>query len=125
MSFQDQTLKCADCGKDFTFTAGEQEFFAQKGFSNTPKRCPDCRSRKKAQSRGGGRDAGARGGGGGFGGGGRGGPRGGGGGRGADRPRYPATCSRCGAAFDAPFQPKQGLPVYCRDCFDAVKGSSR
>ena len=108
MPFQDKTLACSDCGKDFTFTAGEQEFFQQKGFTNTPKRCEDCRSKKKADRGGSG---------------GRGAPRGprGGGGGGQDRPKFPATCSRCGANFDAPFEPKEGRPVFCRECFQANK----
>jgi CxxC-x17-CxxC domain-containing protein len=46
--FQDQNLSCADCGADFTFTAAEQAFFADKGFSS-PKRCPTCRDKKKQE----------------------------------------------------------------------------
>lgn len=46
--FKDETLQCCDCGKDFVFTAGEQEFYAEKGFSNKPKRCKECRDAKKA-----------------------------------------------------------------------------
>lgn len=45
--YQDKTLVCKDCGKEFVFTAGEQEFFAEKGFENEPVRCPDCRHAKK------------------------------------------------------------------------------
>ncbi len=98
-NYADQTLKCEDCSKDFIFTAGEQEFFDKKGFSQQPKRCPDCRSARKHNKGGGG-------------GGGRsaGGPRG-------DKPKFPATCSRCGVGFEAPFQPKPDRPVFCRDCF--------
>src|SRR5262245_28533179 len=103
--FQDRTLTCRDCGREFVFTAGEQEFFQSRGLTNEPGRCPECR-RARRQSGGGG--GGGRGGGGGynystssdgFGGGGGGyggGGRGGGGGGGYDRPRrqmYPATCS--------------------------------
>ncbi len=47
----DKVLICKDCGKEFTFTAGEQEFYAEKGFTNEPKRCPDCRKAHKAQRR--------------------------------------------------------------------------
>ena len=36
MSFTDKNLTCKDCGKEFTFTAGEQEFYQQKGFQNEP-----------------------------------------------------------------------------------------
>ncbi|MEW5819869.1 MAG: zinc-ribbon domain-containing protein [Cyanobacteriota bacterium] len=62
MEFNDVTLVCADCNQDFVFTAGEQEFHREKGFDNTPKRCPDCRRARKQQRQGGG----------GYGGGGRG-----------------------------------------------------
>jgi hypothetical protein len=47
MSFIDKSILCPDCGTTFTFTAGEQEFFASKGFTNDPKRCPLCRQAKK------------------------------------------------------------------------------
>jgi len=48
-SFQDQTLVCRDCGKQFVWTAGEQEFYKQKGFDNPPSICPDCRSKRKEE----------------------------------------------------------------------------
>ncbi|MDO8727951.1 MAG: zinc-ribbon domain-containing protein [Candidatus Methanoperedens sp.] len=47
---EDKKIKCIDCHKDFVFTAGEQEFFDERGYS-TPIRCKDCRSKKKAQKR--------------------------------------------------------------------------
>lgn len=50
--FEDKTLQCKDCGADFTFTAGEQEFYAEKGFENEPQRCKPCRDSRKQQSRG-------------------------------------------------------------------------
>lgn len=49
--FEDQTLKCEDCGKEFTFSVGEQEFYAQKGLVNVPKRCPDCRKARRQKTR--------------------------------------------------------------------------
>lgn len=49
--FQDKELKCKDCGSDFTFTAGEQEFYAEKGFENVPQRCKDCRYARKNNAR--------------------------------------------------------------------------
>ncbi len=52
MPYQDQTLKCRDCGADFVWTASEQDFYAQKGFQNSPQRCPACRQAKKQQMRG-------------------------------------------------------------------------
>lgn len=45
----DKVLKCKDCGCDFVWTVGEQEFYAQKGFTNEPVRCPDCRKARKQQ----------------------------------------------------------------------------
>ena len=49
MIFDDKTIQCVDCRTNFTFTAGEQEFFQTKGFTNEPKRCPDCRRANKAK----------------------------------------------------------------------------
>jgi hypothetical protein len=49
VTYQDKSIRCSDCGTTFTFTAGEQEFYASKGFSNEPKRCAACRAAKKAQ----------------------------------------------------------------------------
>jgi hypothetical protein len=49
MVFQDKSIQCTDCQTAFTFTAGEQEFFKAKGFSNEPKRCPPCRRVNKAR----------------------------------------------------------------------------
>lgn len=45
----DKTLVCKDCGAEFVFTEGEQEFYKEKGFTNEPTRCPDCRKARKAQ----------------------------------------------------------------------------
>lgn len=50
MSYGDKTLTCCDCGATFTFTAGEQEFYTSKGFSNVPRRCVPCRQAKKQQN---------------------------------------------------------------------------
>ncbi len=89
MAFQDQTLQCKDCGKDFTWTSSEQEFYQQKGFQNAPVRCPECRKMKKARmnnDRGGSQS-------------------------------YPITCSQCGKEDTVPFQPRGDRPVLCRDCF--------
>lgn len=104
--YTDETLSCVDCGRSFAFTAGEQEFFARKGFTNKPNRCADCRSARKAQRGDGG---GRSGGGGGFGG-------------GARREMFQATCSQCGNIAEVPFQPRGDKPVYCRDCFQPRSG---
>src|SRR4029450_4123737 len=58
MSYADKTITCRDCGMDFSFTSGEQEFYAQKGFTNEPTRCPSCRQQRQAAGRrSGGRDS--------------------------------------------------------------------
>ena len=92
MSFQDKTLQCADCGSSFTFTVAEQEFFQSKGYTNEPKRCPNCRQTRKAERYGSG---------GGF----------------KARQMYPAVCAECGKATEVPFEPREGRPVYCSECF--------
>ena len=113
MSYQDRTLTCADCGQQFTWTAGEQEFYAQRGLTNEPRRCPDCRRARKSQQGGGGYASG-----GGYSGGGGGYSSGGGYERPA-RQMYPAVCSECGKETMVPFQPRGDKPVYCSDCFAA------
>ncbi len=101
MSYTDKTLTCRECGHNFTFTAGEQEFHAEKGFTNTPSRCPDCRAQRKAS--------------GGFGGRSRGGSSGG------AREMFEATCSACGKTCQVPFKPSGEKPVYCSDCFQGQR----
>lgn len=131
----DKTLTCRDCGQQFTFTAGEQAFYQERGFSE-PQRCPTCRQARKAQrSASGGYDSGGYGGGyassGGYGGGyssGGGGYSGGGGGGGyssGPRQMYPATCSNCGKPTEVPFLPRTDKPVYCRECFQERRGASQ
>ena len=118
MSFSDRTLTCRDCGQQFVFTAGEQEFYQSRGLTNDPGRCPDCRQARKQSAGGGG-----RGGGGGY----AYSTGGGGGGGGYDRPRremFPATCSQCGKETQVPFQPRGDKPVYCSECFESVRGGS-
>jgi len=96
--YTDKSLVCADCGQQFVFTASEQDFYAQRGFSE-PKRCSACRSARKAgRPEGGGFDRGPR-------------------------QMFPATCSKCGQSTEVPFQPTNGKPVYCSDCFRAVRGN--
>jgi DNA replicative helicase MCM subunit Mcm2 (Cdc46/Mcm family) len=51
LNMEDKTLTCQDCGEEFIFTAGEQEFFEEKGFDE-PRRCKECRDKKKAEKRG-------------------------------------------------------------------------
>jgi len=84
----DKTLTCRDCGAEFVFTESEQNFFAEKGFTNEPQRCPACRAARKNQQR-----------------------------RGGDREMYPAVCAQCGRETMVPFRPSNDKPVYCSDCF--------
>ncbi|MGB6873162.1 MAG: zinc-ribbon domain-containing protein [Dehalococcoidia bacterium] len=56
MSFQNKSLQCSDCGQEFTFTAGEQEFYSSRDLRNEPKRCPQCRRARKTQRSGSGGD---------------------------------------------------------------------
>ena len=51
--YEDKTLVCKECGKEFVFTAGEQEFYAERGFQNEPQRCKACRDARKNAARGG------------------------------------------------------------------------
>ena len=89
MEYQDRVLKCIDCGAEFVFTAGEQLFYADKGFRNEPKRCKPCKS-KRSQSVGG---------------------------HSFQRTETTTVCSQCGKETTVPFKPTQGRPVYCRECF--------
>ncbi len=118
--YADERLTCTDCGAEFVFSAGEQEFFATKGFQNKPNRCPDCRAARKSQR--GAAGGSARGGGYGSTAGGRYGGANGGGGA---REMYSVTCSACGQTAEVPFQPRGDKPVYCRDCFAKQRSSYR
>jgi CxxC-x17-CxxC domain-containing protein len=99
MEFQDKRLQCVDCGREFIFTAGEQVFFREKGLTNEPKRCRQCKNKQVAQM-----------------------PSGNGPGFG--RIETPVTCSQCGKETTVPFVPKQGRPVLCRECFQARRSGS-
>ncbi len=91
MAFADKTLVCRDCGKEFIFTAGEQEFYAEKGFQNEPVRCKTCREERKRKN----------------------GPNR----RKSQRQMYDAVCAECGAPTQIPFKPRNDRPVYCSECF--------
>ncbi len=122
--YEDKTITCADCGQPFTFTASEQAFYAEKGFSDAPKRCKTCRQARKQQrnspSYGGDDSYGGYGGGSSsYGGGGSSSYGGGGGYDRAPRQMYDAVCADCGKTAQVPFQPTGSRPVYCNDCFRA------
>ncbi|MBI4201925.1 MAG: zinc-ribbon domain containing protein [Chloroflexi bacterium] len=98
----DKTLVCSNCGSQFTFTASEQQFYASKGFTNEPRRCPTCRSARKNERETGGY------------------------GRSNSGPRqmYDIVCANCGKEAQVPFEPRQGRPVYCNDCYSRERASS-
>ena len=92
MAFEDKVLTCRDCGQEFVFTVGEQEFYEEKGFTNEPSRCRECRqARKQAQ------------------------------GNRAPREMHDAICANCGEATQVPFEPREDRPVYCRECYLAQR----
>lgn len=95
MSFTDRMLTCRDCGKEFTFSAGEQEFYSSRGLMNEPRRCPECRSARRTGD-GASRDRGVR-------------------------EMHEVTCSNCGKPAQVPFLPTGTRPVYCADCFQTVR----
>jgi CxxC-x17-CxxC domain-containing protein len=105
-AYADKTLMCADCNQEFSFSASEQQFYADRQFSE-PRRCPSCRAVRKASR---GESSGSYGGGS-YGGG------GGGGYGGGQREMFTATCASCGRDAQVPFRPTGAKPVYCSDCF--------
>lgn len=92
--YQDKTMVCRDCGNEFIFSAGEQEFYAEKGFQNEPTRCRDCRQNRKTS-----RPASHNG----------------------PREMHDAVCAQCGAHTQVPFLPRNDRPVYCSECFSAMR----
>ena len=105
MSFEDKTLTCSDCAKTFTFSAGEQEQFQSRGYTNEPKRCPECRQARKSERYGNNGSSSGR----------------SGYGYSPQREMFPAVCSDCGKETTVPFEPRQGRPVYCSDCYRKVR----
>lgn len=95
MAFEDKTLECSECGATFTFSAREQEFFQSKGYTNEPKRCPACREARKLERYGSDYQS--------------------------QRQMFPAVCAECGKETEVPFQPREGRPVYCRECYDKTR----
>lgn len=97
LAYEDKTLVCRDCGQEFVFTAGEQQFYVDHGFQNEPSRCTECRrNRRASQGAGGG-----------------------------TRTMHEVVCSSCGQTCTVPFVPSGDRPVYCSDCFAAQRGGRR
>lgn len=89
-NFETQQLQCVECGSTFEFSAEDQEYYAQKGYSS-PKRCPECRANRKAQSRNNGPQR--------------------------QRKQYTVVCAACGCETTVPFRPSEDRPVFCSDCY--------
>ena len=100
MSFVDKSIQCSDCGTTFTFSAEEQELFESRGYTNEPKRCPSCRQARKSERYGNNGYGYA--------------PR---------RQMFPAVCAECGKDTEVPFEPRDGRPVYCSECYSRVRPS--
>lgn len=90
-NYQDVKLVCKQCGKEFNFSAGEQEFFESRGF-RAPIRCQDCRKQKRVnvpnppiQASSG---------------------------------TYEICCSRCAKTTQVPFKPRNPQGILCSDCFE-------
>ena len=90
--FSNRTLKCCDCGVDFEFTIGEQEFFSIKGLTNEPKRCANCRLLSRLKRSGKGADSVSK-----------------------------IECAECGSKTLVAFVPKGYSPVYCAYCMNKKK----
>ncbi len=100
MSYQDRTLSCVECEQSFIFSADDQSYHAEKGYTNEPKRCTSCREARRAN-------------------------RSTDGGFGSDRgPRemHSVVCAECGNQATVPFLPRGDRPVYCSDCFSRQGG---
>lgn len=93
LNYVDKVLTCRDCGREFVFSSGEQEFYQSRGLQHEPRRCPDCRNARRQ---------------------GDGGPR-------PTRIMHDVICSNCGKLTQVPFVPTGSRPVYCQDCFQTVR----
>ena len=93
MDFKDKSIQCLDCGSTFTFSVEDQEFFHSKGYTNEPKRCPSCREARKQERYGNSASGYLR------------------------RQMFPVVCAECGKETEVPFQPREGRPVYCSECY--------
>jgi CxxC-x17-CxxC domain-containing protein len=94
MEYKDKMLKCVECGSEFVFTAGEQLFYADRGFKNEPKRCRNCKSKRTPGAETGFSQT-----------------------RNAPKNFTSTVCSQCVKETTVPFKVTQGRPVYCRECF--------
>jgi CxxC-x17-CxxC domain-containing protein len=103
MSLQEKLIDCFDCGVTFTFSVEDQQGYQTKGYNNAPKRCPACREARKTRQMKSdslkNQQTSFQ----------------------SERRLFPAVCSQCGKSTQVPFEPQTGRPVYCRECFQAIK----
>src|SRR6202789_1186422 len=110
MSGGDLLLQCSDCGQEFVFTAGEQQFFQERGYSS-PRRCKPCRQAKQGSAGGAHGASHSQ-------------PQGGysasaGGGMSTGTT---VVCASCGQTTTVPFEPRGDRPVYCKSCYRPKQG---
>ncbi len=96
--YQDETLTCRDCGKEFVFSASEQAYFAERGFQNKPTRCLECRRLRRANNPNGAQSG---------------------------RPLFKFTCANCGKEDTVNFEPRGDKPLYCRECYRELNNARR
>ena len=103
MTYEDRTLACVECDQSFTFSADDQAYHAERGYTNEPKRCPSCRqARRDRRTSDGFSDGYSR----------------------APREMHPVICAECGKNTTVPFQPRGDRPVYCSDCYSRQGGGA-
>ena len=106
MVSQDRNLTCVECNSTFVYSADDQRFHREKGYTE-PKRCPTCRANRRSQDGGGGGSFG--------------------GGRNSfnsgPREMHDAVCAQCGKKTQVPFLPRGDKPVYCNECFAGRRNS--
>jgi len=88
----DKTIVCKDCGQEFVFTARDQQFYEEKGYTHEPQRCKPCRLARKAATQ-----------------------------QQPVRQMYDVVCDDCGKECQVPFQPNSDKPVYCNECYQKRK----
>ncbi len=110
MAYADKQILCRDCSSKFVFSAGEQEFYANKGLLNEPTRCQSCRTARRSNRSsleeadgyvryGNFASFGGK----------------------TPRQMHPATCAECGQMTEVPFQPRGERPVYCSSCYNKIR----
>ena len=93
--FEDKEIVCKDCQNKFAWTARDQEFYQEKGYS-APQRCKDCRMKFKQQRDN--RD---------------------------NQQKFEITCSQCGKQDTVTFEPRDPSTILCTECFYKKRDAER